>query len=71
VVLFGSLLGPAFCETSDIDLLVEGLPSQRFAEALGRLFSVAPVAVDLVPVETGRPEVVARALAEGEVLHGA
>jgi len=71
VVLFGSLLGPAFCETSDIDLLVEGLPAQRYGEALGRLFAVAPVAVDLIPLETGRPAVVARALAEGEVLHAA
>ncbi len=70
VVLFGSTLRGFDTDRPDIDLLVEGLPATRLAEARGRLWLIAPLPVDLVPVETGRAEVVRRALEEGEVLHG-
>jgi len=53
----------------DIDLLVEGIDPLRIGQAAGRLFLIAPLPVDLVPIETGRPEVVERALADGIVLH--
>ena len=71
VTLFGSLLGPAPSESPDIDLLVEGLVPDRRAEARGRLFLLAPLPVDLVPLEVARPEIVARALEDGETLHAA
>ncbi|MFH1467368.1 MAG: nucleotidyltransferase domain-containing protein [Pseudomonadota bacterium] len=69
VVLFGSLVSGEISETSDLDLLVEGLDPRRYDEALGRLVLASPLPVDLVPLETGRPAVVQRALREGEVLH--
>lgn len=71
VTLFGSLLGTAPSESPDIDLLVEGLAPDRRAEARGRLFLLAPLPVDLVPLEVARPEIVTRALEDGETLHAA
>jgi predicted nucleotidyltransferase len=71
VVLFGSLVSGRATETSDIDLLVEGLDPARIDEALGRLTLASPLPVDLVPAETGRPAIVRRALQEGEVLFAA
>ncbi len=69
--VFGSLASGDLTELSDIDLLVEGLDPARYDEALGRLFLASPLPVDLVPVESGRPEIVQRALLEGELLHAA
>jgi predicted nucleotidyltransferase len=69
VTLFGSLLHSTPSERPDIDLLVEGLDGGRRAEALGRLFLLAPLPVDLVPREMGRREIVQRALDEGEILY--
>jgi predicted nucleotidyltransferase len=71
VTLFGSLLRPTPSQRPDIDLLVEGLDASRRAEALGRLFLLAPLPVDLVPREMGRPEIVQRALEDGEILYAA
>lgn len=71
VVLFGSLARGDARASSDVDLLVEGLAKDRFIEACAladRLMGDAYV--DLVPVELARPEIRARAEAEGEVLHG-
>lgn len=69
VVLFGSIRRGDPSDAPDIDLLVEGLDPARHDEALGRLFLAAPLPVDLVSVEHGRPAVVQRALVEGEVLY--
>lgn len=71
VMLFGSLLGRTPSRWPDLDLLVEGLTPSRRVEALGRLFALAPLPVDLVPLEAGRPEIVQRALEEGETLYAA
>jgi uncharacterized protein len=71
VMLFGSLLRSTPSQRPDIDLLVEGLDVNRRAEALGRLFLLAPLPVDLVLMELGRREIVQRALEEGEILHAA
>ena len=71
VMLFGSLLRSTPSQRPDIDLLVEGLDASRRAEALGRLFLLAPLPVDLVPRELGRREIVQRALKEGEILYAA
>jgi Nucleotidyltransferase domain. len=69
VLLFGSLLHSAPSERPDIDLLVEGVEPARRGEALGHMFMLAPLPVDLVPRETGRREIVERAIEEGEVLY--
>ena len=71
VTLFGSLLRSTPSERPDIDLLVEGLDVSRRAEARGRLFLLAPLPVDLVPREIGRPEIVQRVLEDGEILYAA
>jgi predicted nucleotidyltransferase len=71
ITLFGSLLCSMPSPRPDIDLLVEGLTAARRAEALGRLFLLAPLPVDLVPREDARAEIVERALEQGEVLHAA
>ncbi|MFA0782413.1 nucleotidyltransferase family protein [Fervidibacter sacchari] len=66
--IFGSLRGDSpFDERSDIDIAVEGLPPERFFEALTELHSFLPegIEVDLVPLERARPSLVA--LAKGEV----
>jgi len=68
VTVFGSVVTGFTSENPDLDLLVDGLPRERYAEALARLFLLAPLPVDLVPAEWGRPEVVARARELGEVL---
>jgi uncharacterized protein len=69
VVVFGSTVTGFASDEPDLDLLVAGIPRERFAEALGRLFLLAPLPIDLVPAEWGRPEIVARAREEGVVLH--
>lgn len=61
VWLFGSVLGPGFREDSDLDLALEGLPSEALLEAMAvaetrsdaLLIAAdkAPVAVDLVRLE--------------------
>jgi predicted nucleotidyltransferase len=69
IVVFGSLLSGRLHEGSDLDLLVEGLQADRYFEAMSRIWEIAGIPPDLVPIEEGREEVVARALRDGEVLH--
>ncbi|MDI7267721.1 MAG: nucleotidyltransferase domain-containing protein [Myxococcota bacterium] len=72
IVLFGSLATGGFHETSDIDLLVDGVPADRWFEADARVATVAaPFEVDLVPRSSAWPSLIARADGEGEVLHDA
>ncbi len=66
--IFGSLRGDStFNERSDIDIAVEGLPPERYIEALTELHALLPEGfeVDLVPLERAKPSLVA--LAKGEV----
>lgn len=66
--IFGSLRGSStFDERSDIDIAVEGLPPDRYFDALTELYSLLPegVEVDLVPLERACPSLAA--LAKGEV----
>lgn len=70
VVLFGSLARETSRETSDVDLLVEGIALDRLGDAHVAVLDALPgVWVDLVPAERARPEVLARAELEGETLH--
>lgn len=69
VILFGSLARGEATESSDVDLLVDGIPLDRIFQAeaaIAHLFDDAEV--DLVPAERARPEILARAALEGEVL---
>lgn len=70
VILFGSLAGQGpWHNGSDIDLAVEGLPSEQFFRAWAALDEVVPrgLMVDLVPLEDTYPEMRARILGEVEV----
>lgn len=72
ILVFGSLARGDAGPGSDVDLLVEGLDADRFWDACVWIDRrLHPIRVDLVPVERARPEILARALAEGKVLHGA
>jgi predicted nucleotidyltransferase len=71
VLLFGSLARGTAGPTSDVDLLVDGLPLERLIEASARADrSLAEANADLVPADRVRPEVLTRALAEGILLYG-
>jgi predicted nucleotidyltransferase len=71
VLLFGSLARGTAGPTSDVDLLVDGLPLERLIEAAARADRLlAEANADLVPADRARPEVLTRALAEGILLYG-
>jgi predicted nucleotidyltransferase len=71
VLLFGSLARGTAGPTSDVDLLVDGLPLERLIEATARADRLlAEANADLVPADRVRPEVLTRALAEGILLYG-
>lgn len=59
VVLFGSLLGDRFHETSDLDLAVWGLPETSYFKAVSRLLALSAFEVDLVEVQYASPELLA------------
>lgn len=70
--MFGSLVEGGFHERSDIDLAVEGLPggAALFRAAVELDEIASPFEVDLVPLEEARPDIRARVLERGELLHG-
>ncbi|MEO0248161.1 MAG: nucleotidyltransferase domain-containing protein [candidate division WOR-3 bacterium] len=71
VYLIGSVArGTFFHERSDIDLVVEGLPPQRYFQALADLWRRLPpgMELDLIPLEDAHPELRALVLQEGVVL---
>lgn len=70
VVLFGSFARGDARLDSDVDLLVDGLQPERLFEAMATLSRELDADVDLVPAAAARPEVLQRAFAEGQVLHG-
>lgn len=70
IILFGSLLGDALSESSDVDVAVEGLDSSRYWEALWRCSDALGRCVDLVPMEDAGASLLRRIEVEGEVLHG-
>lgn len=67
VWLFGSLVWGRPDERSDIDLAVEGLPPERFIEALAALMQAAPTSIDLLRLEEAPAALRARILASGEL----
>jgi uncharacterized protein len=67
VVMFGSLLGDNFHESSDIDLAVWGLPEQFYFKAVAQILSLSDFEFDLVEVQYASPEILA-AIAQGTEL---
>ena len=71
VVLFGSWARGRPREGSDVDLLVWGVPPQRWYAACGAVGRALDVfACDLVPGEKAGPQLLAWAQREGESLLG-
>jgi predicted nucleotidyltransferase len=73
VYLFGTLAvgsSRAFGPRSDVDLAVEGLPDERYFEALSALGIATSdqLLIDLVPLETAPPGLRARVVDSGELL---
>ncbi|MGE5152944.1 MAG: nucleotidyltransferase family protein [Bdellovibrio bacteriovorus] len=68
VVLFGSLATGSHGETSDVDLAVEGLPSDQYFLALADLMALFVAPVDLVRLEEAPQSLLDRIAAEGEPL---
>lgn len=69
VVLIGSLARGDFGPSSDIDLVAEGIPPERFFRAGVELERVAEgFDVDLIPAETATPEMLEVIESEGREL---
>jgi len=72
VYLFGSLAkAETFHQKSDIDLAVEGLPSQFYFKALAEIWHELPsgMELDLIPLEDADAEFYKKVLEEGILLH--
>ncbi|MCW6035549.1 nucleotidyltransferase domain-containing protein [Spirulina subsalsa FACHB-351] len=67
IVLFGSLLSPTFHENSDIDLAVWNLPEKSYFKAVSKLLGLSEFEIDLVEVQSARPEILA-AILQGQEL---
>jgi predicted nucleotidyltransferase len=57
VVLFGSVLGEGFHESSDLDLAVWGLPESLYFKAVARLEGLDGFVIDLVEVQHAFPHI--------------
>jgi predicted nucleotidyltransferase len=68
VYAFGSVASGLTGPTSDLDLAVEGLPAERYFDALGALMRALPCDVDLVRLEEAPESLGERILAEGRAL---
>lgn len=70
VLVFGSLVSGDLHERSDIDLAVVGLPPRRYFATLAELLARAPVAVDLVELESAPASLAAHILNTGREIVG-
>lgn len=71
VILFGSVARGEGRPGSDVDLLVDGVPDERWFDACAAAADEVRCAeVDMVPRRHARPHVLQRALAEGRALDG-
>jgi predicted nucleotidyltransferase len=68
VVLFGSLAAGGHSEGSDVDLAVEGMPSESYFHALADLMALFRGPVDLVRIEEAVPSLRACIEEEGRSL---
>jgi predicted nucleotidyltransferase len=69
IILFGSLVKGNFCETSDIDLAVEGIPSEAYFPTLAKINTMSDRWIDLKPIESLDPHFLKRVLETGECLY--
>jgi len=71
VFLIGSLAKGTVHERSDIDLVVEGLPSDFYMKALTELWDLLPAGVELnlIPFEDAFTSLKEKTIREGEVIY--
>lgn len=69
IILFGSLVKDNFCETSDIDLAVEGIPPEAYFPTLAKINTMSDRWIDLKPIESLDPHFLKRVLETGECLY--
>ncbi|WP_124977414.1 nucleotidyltransferase family protein [Aphanothece sacrum] len=69
IILFGSLVKGNFCESSDIDLAVEGIPSAQYFQVLAKVNFMSDRAIDLKPLESLDTHFLNRVLQTGECLY--
>lgn len=69
VILFGSLARGGFRVDSDVDLAVEGMPSDNYFHAVGELLRRCPCPCDLVTLERASPLLTQRIHEDGVVLY--
>ncbi|OHB68311.1 MAG: hypothetical protein A2W17_05475 [Planctomycetes bacterium RBG_16_41_13] len=72
VFLIGSLVHGIVHERSDIDLVVEGLPSEFYIKALSELSDIMPpcVGINLIPFEDAFESLKEKTIKEGELVYG-
>lgn len=72
VFLIGSLVHGIVHERSDIDLVVEGLPSEFYIKALSELNDLLPpgVEINLIPFEDAFESLKEKTIKEGELVYG-
>ena len=72
IFLIGSLITGFVHERSDIDLVVEGLPTELYMKALTELWDLLPMDVELnlIPFEDAFESLKEKAIREGELIYG-
>jgi len=72
VYIIGSLVKGKFHDRSDIDLVVEGLPSALYIDALTDLYDLLlpGMELNLIPFEDAFDSLKKRTIREGKVLYG-
>jgi len=72
IFLIGSLAKGTVHERSDIDLVVECLPSNSYMKALTELWDLLPAGVELnlIPFEDAFASLKEKTIKEGEVIYG-
>ncbi len=72
IFLIGSLVTGIVHERSDIDLVVEGLPSNLYIKALTDLWDLLPpgVELNLIPFEDAFASLREKTIKEGKIIYG-
>jgi len=72
IFLIGSLVVGSFHKRSDIDLVVEGLPSKLYIKALTEIYDLLPsgTEVNLIPFEDAFDSLKEKTIKEGELICG-
>lgn len=72
VYIIGSLAGGVLHDRSDIDLVVEGLPSRLYIKALTDLYDILQpgVELNLIPFEDAFDSLKEKTIKEGRLIYG-